>query len=134
MASPQEPRPARTAVTERLERWLRERGARFRLMEHAPLFQPPGRTLLLKSRRSAASSFTRWDGTPTSTRPLPVGGGEGVAEGAGPYCSGEKDEGSRILFACVRSVSAPPGGGHTPVSLALVRMAARWSRLWYAQM
>jgi Ala-tRNA(Pro) deacylase len=26
------------AVTERLERWLRERGARFRLLEHAPVF------------------------------------------------------------------------------------------------
>jgi Ala-tRNA(Pro) deacylase len=30
--------PVRTAVTERLERWLRERGARFRLIEHAPVF------------------------------------------------------------------------------------------------
>ena len=30
--------PARTAVTERLERWLRERGASFRLIEHAPVF------------------------------------------------------------------------------------------------
>src|SRR5439155_17928041 len=49
------------------------------------------------------------------------------------YCNGENDAGSRILFACVRSVSAPPGGGHTPVSLALVRMAARSSRLLYAQ-
>ena len=38
MASPEDPRPARTAVTERLERWLRERGARFRLLEHAPVF------------------------------------------------------------------------------------------------
>ena len=28
----------RTAVTERLERWLRERGAPFRLIEHAPVF------------------------------------------------------------------------------------------------
>jgi Ala-tRNA(Pro) deacylase len=36
--SPEDPRPPRTAVTERLERWLRERGARFRLMEHAPVF------------------------------------------------------------------------------------------------
>lgn len=27
-----------TVVTERLERWLRERGARFRLMEHEPVF------------------------------------------------------------------------------------------------
>ena len=27
-----------TAVTERLERWLRERGAPFRLLEHAPVF------------------------------------------------------------------------------------------------
>jgi Ala-tRNA(Pro) deacylase len=26
------------AVTERLERWLRERGAQFRLIEHAPVF------------------------------------------------------------------------------------------------
>jgi Ala-tRNA(Pro) deacylase len=38
MASPEDPRPARTAVTERLERWLRERGARFRLMQHPPVF------------------------------------------------------------------------------------------------
>ena len=29
---------ARTAVTERLEHWLRERGARFRLLEHAAVF------------------------------------------------------------------------------------------------
>ena len=28
----------RTPVTERLERWLSERGARFRVMEHAPVF------------------------------------------------------------------------------------------------
>ena len=32
------PRPGGTAVTERLERWLRERGAGFRVMEHAPVF------------------------------------------------------------------------------------------------
>ena len=38
MASPEDPRPTRTAVTQRLERWLRERGARFRLIEHAPVF------------------------------------------------------------------------------------------------
>ena len=38
MTVPEDPRPARTAVTERLERWLRERGARFRLIEHAPVF------------------------------------------------------------------------------------------------
>jgi Ala-tRNA(Pro) deacylase len=38
MATTEEPRPARTAVTERLLTWLRERGARFRLMEHAPVF------------------------------------------------------------------------------------------------
>jgi Ala-tRNA(Pro) deacylase len=31
-------RPGGSAVTERLERWLRERGARFRVMEHAPVF------------------------------------------------------------------------------------------------
>lgn len=35
---PEERQPARTAVTERLEQWLRERGASFRLMEHAPVF------------------------------------------------------------------------------------------------
>jgi len=35
---PGAPRPGGTAVTERLERWLRERGARFRVMEHAPVF------------------------------------------------------------------------------------------------
>jgi Ala-tRNA(Pro) deacylase len=29
---------ALTAVAERLDRWLRERGARFRLFEHAPVF------------------------------------------------------------------------------------------------
>ena len=34
----EDPSPARTPVTERLERWLRERGARFRLLEHAPVF------------------------------------------------------------------------------------------------
>jgi Ala-tRNA(Pro) deacylase len=38
MATTEEPRPARTAVTERLLTWLRERGARFRLIEHAPVF------------------------------------------------------------------------------------------------
>jgi Ala-tRNA(Pro) deacylase len=38
MATTDEPRPAQTAVTERLLTWLRERGARFRLMEHAPVF------------------------------------------------------------------------------------------------
>ena len=38
MTTPEDPRPARTAVTERLERWLRERGARFRFLEHAPVF------------------------------------------------------------------------------------------------
>jgi len=38
MASPDDPRAARTAVLERLERWLSERGARFRLLEHAPVF------------------------------------------------------------------------------------------------
>jgi Ala-tRNA(Pro) deacylase len=38
MATTDEPHPARTAVTERLLTWLRERGARFRLMEHAPVF------------------------------------------------------------------------------------------------
>jgi len=35
---PDLPRPGGTAVTERLERWLREHGARFRVMEHAPVF------------------------------------------------------------------------------------------------
>lgn len=30
--------PARTAVTDRLLRWLDERGARYRLIEHAPVF------------------------------------------------------------------------------------------------
>jgi len=30
--------PGSPAVTEHLERWLRERGARFRLLEHAPVF------------------------------------------------------------------------------------------------
>ena len=38
MTAPEDLRPARTAVTERLERWLLERGARFRLIEHAPVF------------------------------------------------------------------------------------------------
>lgn len=32
------PRPGGTPVTERLERFLRERGAGFRVMEHAPVF------------------------------------------------------------------------------------------------
>ena len=32
------PRSAWTSVTARLERFLRERGARFRIMEHAPVF------------------------------------------------------------------------------------------------
>jgi Ala-tRNA(Pro) deacylase len=35
---PEERQSARTAVTERIEQWLRERGASFRLMEHAPVF------------------------------------------------------------------------------------------------
>jgi Ala-tRNA(Pro) deacylase len=30
--------PARTAVTQRLEAWLREQGVSFRLMEHPPVF------------------------------------------------------------------------------------------------
>ena len=30
--------PGRTTVTERLERWLREGGARFQLVSHAPVF------------------------------------------------------------------------------------------------
>ena len=38
MAPPEDTPRASTAVTERLERWLRERGARFRLLEHAPVF------------------------------------------------------------------------------------------------
>ena len=38
MAPPEDTSRAPTAVTERLERWLRERGARFRLLEHAPVF------------------------------------------------------------------------------------------------
>jgi Ala-tRNA(Pro) deacylase len=38
MPPPEDTTPALTAVTERLERWLRERGARFRLIEHAPVF------------------------------------------------------------------------------------------------
>jgi Ala-tRNA(Pro) deacylase len=38
MAPPEDTPRAPTAVTERLERWLRERGARFRLLEHAPVF------------------------------------------------------------------------------------------------
>ena len=37
-ASPEEAPRAPTAVAERLERWLRERGASFRLFEHAPVF------------------------------------------------------------------------------------------------
>ena len=36
--APDTPRSAWTPVTERLERFLRERGARFRIMEHAPVF------------------------------------------------------------------------------------------------
>jgi Ala-tRNA(Pro) deacylase len=35
---PGAPRPGGTGVTDRLERWLQERGARFRVMEHAPVF------------------------------------------------------------------------------------------------
>lgn len=31
-------RPARTAVTDRLEAWLREAGVPFRVLEHAPVF------------------------------------------------------------------------------------------------
>jgi Ala-tRNA(Pro) deacylase len=38
MTHPEDTRPALTAVAERLERWLRENGARFRLFEHAPVF------------------------------------------------------------------------------------------------
>jgi Ala-tRNA(Pro) deacylase len=38
MSAAEEPRPAPTAVSGRLERWLSERGARFRLIEHAPVF------------------------------------------------------------------------------------------------
>ena len=38
MAPPEDTPRAPTEVTERLERWLRERGARFRLLEHAPVF------------------------------------------------------------------------------------------------
>ena len=38
MVSPEDPPPSRTAVTERLESWLRERGVRFQVMEHAPAF------------------------------------------------------------------------------------------------
>ena len=36
--SPGAPRSGWTPVTERLERFLREQGARFRIMEHAPVF------------------------------------------------------------------------------------------------
>src|SRR5262245_22332874 len=45
------------------------------------------------------------------------------------YCRGENEEGRRILFACANSVSPPPGGGHTPISLALFRIAIRSSML-----
>src|SRR5262245_13800558 len=38
MSSPEGAHPGWTAVTHRLDRWLRERGARFRLLEHAPAF------------------------------------------------------------------------------------------------
>jgi Ala-tRNA(Pro) deacylase len=38
MASRDDPHPPRTLVTEHLERWLHEHGARFRLMEHPPVF------------------------------------------------------------------------------------------------
>ena len=38
MTPPEDSTPALTAVAERLERWLRERGAHFRLLEHAPVF------------------------------------------------------------------------------------------------
>jgi Ala-tRNA(Pro) deacylase len=38
MSPPGNTTPGPTAVSERLERWLRERGARFRLLEHAPVF------------------------------------------------------------------------------------------------
>jgi Ala-tRNA(Pro) deacylase len=34
---PVPPRPGGTAVTERLERWLREQGVAFRVVEHAPV-------------------------------------------------------------------------------------------------
>ncbi len=37
-SSAAEPPPEPTGVPERLERWLSERGARFRLFEHAPVF------------------------------------------------------------------------------------------------
>jgi Ala-tRNA(Pro) deacylase len=37
-SSPDEERAGRTAVTARLEAWLRERGAEFRLLEHTPVF------------------------------------------------------------------------------------------------
>src|SRR5207245_2907523 len=45
------------------------------------------------------------------------------------YWSGEKAEGRRILFSCVRSRSAPPGGGHTPFFLASSRTCIRLSML-----
>ena len=45
------------------------------------------------------------------------------------YCTGEKADGSMILLAIVSSVSLPPGGGHTPISRALLRTAVRSSRL-----
>lgn len=38
MTPPEDTPAALTAVAERLDRWLRERGARFRLLEHAPVF------------------------------------------------------------------------------------------------
>src|SRR5262249_54397996 len=50
------------------------------------------------------------------------------------YCSGEKAEGRGILFSCVMSRSAPPGGGHTPFFLASSRTCIRLSMLEYAQM
>jgi hypothetical protein len=41
------------------------------------------------------------------------------------YCSGEKADGRRILFSCVMSRSAPPGGGHTPFFRASSRTCIR---------
>jgi Ala-tRNA(Pro) deacylase len=38
MAEPEDRSPSPTPVTERLTRWLEERGVRFRLLEHAPVF------------------------------------------------------------------------------------------------
>ena len=45
------------------------------------------------------------------------------------YWSGEKAEGITILVACVMSVPAPPGGGHSPSARAFSRVALRASRV-----